>query len=536
MRLFCFTCFCLFVVYLSYAQNPPQITVTGNTLYCGDAVNIVSAVDITDADPGDTTLNDIRIQISEGYNNGDDSLALLGNHPAITSLFNANEGILTLQGPATFQEFEAAILDVVFLSSQDVLASDKSISINLANANYLPSTGHYYFYIPSVGISWTSARVLAETQSLFGIQGYLATVTTPEESQLVGEQVLGTGWIGATDVAQEGQWTWVTGPEAGTVFYNQDTGQNVNEEFSYWNNGEPNNFGGNEHYAHVTDPSVGLFGSWNDLPNQGDAPGTPYHPQGYVVEYGGMPGDPELNLSASTTISQVIPETQQVYYCLANFPDTITLESSVENPTSDYSFSWSTGATTPTIAVNAIDDYTVTVSFNGNCFQELTISVLPINPPEIQTILVSDFVANNSATVLLQSSGDYQYAIDGGPYQTANTFTNLSLGLHDISVIEAGNNCGEVSRSILVGGYPKVFTPNGDGYNDTWSIKHLTPKLESSVKVEVFNRYGKLLKTLLDNAAWDGNYNGEKLPTNDYWIIISLGDGRRFTDHISLKR
>ena len=68
--------------------------------------------------------------------------------------------------------------------------------------------------------------------------------------------------------------------------------------YSNWNNGEPNN-SNNEDYAHITDPSVGFPGSWNDLPNTAGQP-PQYEATGFVVEYGGMPGDPDLNISAST--------------------------------------------------------------------------------------------------------------------------------------------------------------------------------------------------------------------------------------------
>ena len=74
-------------------------------------------------------------------------------------------------------------------------------------------------------------------------------------------------------------------------------------EFSYWNIGEPNNFG-DEDYAHITDNSIGLRGSWNDLPNEGG--GGPYQAKGYIIEYGGMPGDPVLQISASTSV--YVPE------------------------------------------------------------------------------------------------------------------------------------------------------------------------------------------------------------------------------------
>ena len=79
----------------------------------------------------------------------------------------------------------------------------------------------------------------------------------------------------------------------------------MNEMYSNWNNdpSEPNQ-AGDEDYAHITDDSIGLVGSWNDLTNTGASAG-PYQPKGYVVEYGGMPGDPVLTLSSSTSLLSV---------------------------------------------------------------------------------------------------------------------------------------------------------------------------------------------------------------------------------------
>jgi gliding motility-associated-like protein len=286
------------------AQTPPNISAQGDQQYCGAApMNIATNVSISDPDPSDTTLPVVYIQISEGYENGQDQLSLTGTHPNINAFWTPNLGRLALVGPATFAEYEVAIEDVVYETTQINFTQDKFFSINLGDANYLPSTGHYYFYVQNTGITWTQARIAAETQTYFGLQGYLATLTTQEEAELAGSQSLGTGWIGATDIDQEGTWQWVTGPEEGTVFWIGEVGGNPqNGLYTFWNTGEPNNFGG-EHYAHITDPSIGILGSWNDLPNEGSTdPNNPYHPQGYIVEFGGMPGEPTVNLSVSTRI------------------------------------------------------------------------------------------------------------------------------------------------------------------------------------------------------------------------------------------
>ena len=300
----------ILIVVLSYffngfSQNlPPEISVSGGQIYCpGSSIPIVTSALISDPNSEDTSLPEIYIQIVEGYQIGLDNLALSGVNPNITSSWSTTEGRLTLTGPATFAEFSSAIENVLFQTTQTLFTQDRQVSINLGDANYLPSTGHYYFYVADLGITWTEARDAAASLNYFGLQGYLATITSEDESQLAGEQSTGTGWIGGSDQQNEGTWIWETGPEAGQVFWQGvANGSAQNGMFEFWNTNEPNNFN-EEDYAHITDPSIGVLGAWNDLGNTGD-PGinNPYHPKGYIVEFGGMPNETVINLSTSSTI------------------------------------------------------------------------------------------------------------------------------------------------------------------------------------------------------------------------------------------
>ena len=292
----------LFVTHFCWTQNiAPVLTATGNQAYCPlSQINIVT--DFNVVDPDDTEIDALFVQISTGYTFGEDSLTLLGIHPNIITSWNASEGKLTLSGmasvPVRYIDLIAAIKNVVFQSTSNN-PSDKVFSITIGDANFLPSTGHYYEFVPFTGITWTDAKVAAEARTYFGLQGYLATITSSEEAQLSGEQAAGAGWIGGSDAETEGTWKWVTGPETGTIFwYGLSNGYTPN--FSFWNTNEPNQ-AGNEDYAHVTAPGVGIPGSWNDLSNTGETSGD-YQPKGYIVEYGGLPGDPVLNISASTSV------------------------------------------------------------------------------------------------------------------------------------------------------------------------------------------------------------------------------------------
>lgn len=285
---------------VTYPDEPPVVIGSGSQIYCqGTSVPVAQSISITD--PDNTTTSAVYIQISNGYVNGEDLLTLTGSHPNITSSWDAIQGELTLSGPAPYTEFETAILATEFSSSAPNPSGTRQFSITVGEPNFLPSTQHYYEFISAPGITWTAAQVAASNRTYFGLQGYLVTLTSQEEADFSGSQAQGVGWIGANDNAVEGEWRWVTGPEAGTQFWSGGGG-GTELTFAFWNSGEPNNCCGGENYAHITDPSVTTSpGSWNDLSNTGAGSGA-YASQGYVVEYGGMTGDPVLNITATTTI------------------------------------------------------------------------------------------------------------------------------------------------------------------------------------------------------------------------------------------
>lgn len=286
-----------------YSQNqPPVVTVVGDQVYCPQSQQkIVTAFDITDVD--DTQTEAFYIQISSGYVFGQDQLLLTGVHPNIQTSWNATEAKMTIRdiggGLTNYSDIRAAVLDVVFVSSNNS-PSDKGFSLTVGSANYLASTDHYYEYVQSLDINWNTAKTAAEASTYYGLQGYLATLLSAEEAQIAGELISGNGWIGASDRDNEGVWEWVTGPENGTRFWSGDeNGSNVAGQYSNWNIGEPNNVG-NEDYAHITSNSIGLAGSWNDLADVGGD--GAYRAMGYIVEYGGMPSDPTLNISGSSVL------------------------------------------------------------------------------------------------------------------------------------------------------------------------------------------------------------------------------------------
>ncbi len=73
---------------------------------------------------------------------------------------------------------------------------------------------------------------------------------------------------------------------------------------------------------------------------------------------------------------------------------------------------------------------------------------------------------------------------------------------------------------------PNVFTPNGDGINDTWVILYL--ETYPGCTVDVFNRYGQpVYHSVGYNKPWDGRYKGNPLPAGTYYYVIDPKNGRQ---------
>ena len=185
------------------------------------------------------------------------------------------------------------------------------------------------------------------------------------------------------------------------------------------------------------------------------------------------------------------------------------------------------------------DSYTFTPNAN-QCAISQTISVTVLQPTlnTIDYTTNGAFSENQTITILAFSDGDYLYQLDNQNFQIDNEFNNVPAGNHTITVLDKNGCSPSLSKDIIILNYPHFFTPNGDGFNDFWSIKGLSNL--KNVTLFIFDRYGKLIKQILNNdIGWDGTFNGQLLPADDYWFVINFEENntsRTFKAHFSLSR
>ncbi|NHM06369.1 T9SS type B sorting domain-containing protein [Flavobacterium sp. CYK-4] len=212
---------------------------------------------------------------------------------------------------------------------------------------------------------------------------------------------------------------------------------------------------------------------------------------------------------------------------------------------SDYTFTWTQDgnpltSVTPSIQALQIGVYEVLATHRvTGCTITITTTVLAIPTATAIAYVNEDFADQQQIIVKVTGgSGDFMYQLNDGPYQPGNIFPIDKGGDYTIRVKDI-SGCHNFELQVTALNYPKYFTPNDDGYHDTWNVQGLQPSQNGVITI--FDRYGKLLKQFRTTAdGWNGIYNGRPLPGTDYWFVIDYqtlsGVTKTFRSHFSLKR
>jgi len=166
------------------------------------------------------------------------------------------------------------------------------------------------------------------------------------------------------------------------------------------------------------------------------------------------------------------------------------------------------------------------VEFTIDAYDPLMLTAIKTGPDEITATAEGGF-------------GGYEFFFQGESYGSENIYTTNVSGTVEVRVVDQ-NGCVAVApipfefTGMLE--IPNFFTPDGDNNNDLWVIngREFFPNIE----VKIYDRYGRVVAILDQIKNWDGTYEGNELPTGDYWYVVNQNDARstRYVGHFTLYR
>lgn len=159
---------------------------------------------------------------------------------------------------------------------------------------------------------------------------------------------------------------------------------------------------------------------------------------------------------------------------------------------------------------------------------------------EIEVFKVSK--NRHTIDVTVTGSSQYEFSLDNIYYynglDSSYNFENVPAGEHTIYVRDKDECEPTIQKTINIIGYPSFFTPNNDGVNDFWRILGITSEELDTIRIKIYNRFGKLVAYLdeKNNYSWDGTYKGEIAPQDDYWYETIFTNGKTNRGHFTLRR
>jgi gliding motility-associated-like protein len=206
-----------------------------------------------------------------------------------------------------------------------------------------------------------------------------------------------------------------------------------------------------------------------------------------------------------------------------------------------------TGTWSPAMDNTLTTTYTFTPDTLETCVDLMTLEIVVHNivnskdSIRVKVNLVSSSFDDNQSIEVIASGGTapYEYRLENGTWQDSPVFNNITDCFYVVFVREKTACDKQPVTSVQFINHPVFFTPNNDGFNDIWNIKGVEEKSEA--QITIYDRYGKVLTIYKSTSpGWDGLYNGNKMPSTDYWFTIEYLDTEKiprvYRSHFSLNR
>lgn len=207
-------------------------------------------------------------------------------------------------------------------------------------------------------------------------------------------------------------------------------------------------------------------------------------------------------------------------------------------------------AANPTAGPFVTTTYVVTVS-NDTCTNSdaMTVTVGGTADPDFEILLtascdglIADFANNSTGAIdYLWDFGDNTTSVEENPTHLYNYGQDITVTLTATS----SDGCSStIQQTITVDEFddyidivvPNVFTPNGDGMNDTFTIGG-DVSIGACTEMSIYNRWGQLQFTSSgNNITWDGRTAaGVEATEGTYFYHIAV-DGMEFKGTVTLLR
>ena len=151
-----------------------------------------------------------------------------------------------------------------------------------------------------------------------------------------------------------------------------------------------------------------------------------------------------------------------------------------------------------------------------------------------QSVVLSPIITGTNLTYIWQPSSFLNSATSEKPVCKTLNDIQYKIIVTDGFCRDSGIVNVEVLPELNI---PNVFSPNGDGVNDTWEIKGLSSY--NGVKVAVYDRYGQLVFSSIGyKNSWTGeNASKQPLPIGTFYYIIEIaGYANKLTGSVSILR
>ena len=256
------------------------------------------------------------------------------------------------------------------------------------------------------------------------------------------------------------------------------------------------------------------------------------------------------------TVAGTLTAINSTTLCYASGTNTINLNGNVGNvlnwiSSTNNGLNWNTiNNTTNSLVTSGLTQTTVfkavvqSPSCSIDSTASLKITVLSqntVNAGTDTTISIGQSVTlNGSGTgtpIWLPSSSGLSNNGILNPVATPTVTTNYILTLTDAnSCISSDTVLITVLPLVFNGMISSVFTPNGDGINDSWYIENI--QYYSDNEVNVYNIYGN---TVFNQRGykndWQGTYNNAPLPDGTYFYVVKIGNsGNVFKGSVDIFR